>query len=620
MTSKFIWQIGEDWSITKVSKGNNKLFADAKATPVYAVIGNSQMLETDTVEMTCTINGNSYHKVLLHYAETSNHIILDNESVAGWEVVSNGEELQTETSTYDVMTISFDIKRFSTIDGTTLLKNQPTGQTTENVYASDSYTPMVESSDAEHLEDLIAELNSVKQDKYDTSLETDSKYVVGAINELLGKIQDIDLYEITSQTVRITDLSTGIYKWTMTGQCSIYYNGQNGNETIIRNLFSTNNSEYIFVNKYQSLGRSNWSWYLISADLLGSVKLLGGYTSLTSGVYKEYDLSEIKTSIENIIAELDNKQDKLTFDEVPVENSSNPVKSGGLYNEFQNVREQAEGKTASYTISYATTGNEPFNSQNDNIALSSSGSIEDVEGNIIALSDLKKGDIIWIAETEVPDRWVASIASNVVSFYKMETTKTDISSKVDKTNQAYKLYATDSLGHQTTVSYDTYVEGAIARRDEDGQITVPLTPDANGHSASKKYVDDGLATKQDALPSHTSADVNKVLTVDSNNDVVWDYPADEFVMFTKTNNAGTFAVTGAEWVSAMNNDKAILQVTDGTDYYVLYKVKYDAATVYFQGDGKEAQFIKDGVNYEGTFASLALTNAEIDTIMDAILV
>lgn len=124
----------------------------------------------------------------------------------------------------------------------------------------------------------------------------------------------------------------------------------------------------------------------------------------------------------------------------------------------------------------------------------------------------------------------------------------------------------------------------------------------------------------DPLPSHTSADVGKVLTVDSNNEVVWDYTKDEFVMFTKTNSSGTFTVTSDDWARAMNNDKAILRVTDGTDYYVLYKVKYDATTVYFQGDGKEAQFVKDGVNYSGTFASLVLTNAEIDTIMDAILV
>ena len=110
----------------------------------------------------------------------------------------------------------------------------------------------------------------------------------------------------------------------------------------------------------------------------------------------------------------------------------------------------------------------------------------------------------------------------------------------------------------------------------------------------------------DPLPSHTSADVNKVLTVDSNNDVVWEYPADEIVTFTKTNSSGTFTVTSDDWVKAMNNDKAILRVTDNTDYYVLYKVKYDATTVYFEGDGKIAEFIKNGATYSGTFGSAGI--------------
>ena len=123
----------------------------------------------------------------------------------------------------------------------------------------------------------------------------------------------------------------------------------------------------------------------------------------------------------------------------------------------------------------------------------------------------------------------------------------------------------------------------------------------------------------DPLPSHTAADTGKVLQVNNQNQVIWNYAPDEIVTFTKTNSSGTFAITSAEWVSAVNNDKAILRVTDGTDYYVLYKVKYDATTVYFEGSGKIAEFIKNGANYSGTFENLALTNSQIDDIMDAIL-
>ena len=123
-----------------------------------------------------------------------------------------------------------------------------------------------------------------------------------------------------------------------------------------------------------------------------------------------------------------------------------------------------------------------------------------------------------------------------------------------------------------------------------------------------------------SLPSHTIADIGKVLTINNLNEAVWSDTQNEIITFTKTNNAGTFTVDSTEWVNAMNNDKVILRVTDGTTYYVLYKVKYDATTVYFEGSGKIAEFIKNGANYSGTFGNLALSNAQIDTIMDAILV
>ena len=117
------------------------------------------------------------------------------------------------------------------------------------------------------------------------------------------------------------------------------------------------------------------------------------------------------------------------------------------------------------------------------------------------------------------------------------------------------------------------------------------------------------------LPSHTGADAGKVLTVDNQNDVVWDYPADEVVKFTKTNSGGTFTIDSADWVKAMNNDKAILVVTDGANYYVLIKAKYDATTVYFECDTKLAKFIKNGNTYTGTFEDIysVFTNTAVSS-------
>ena len=131
--------------------------------------------------------------------------------------------------------------------------------------------------------------------------------------------------------------------------------------------------------------------------------------------------------------ELAGKQDTLTFDSTPTASSTNPVTSGGVYTAIQNVTEIAEGKTATYTLSYATTGNASFNSQDNSITVSS---FVDTAGNVITDEDVKVGDIVLIVEVDVPDRWVQSIdtTNHTITFYKMETSKIDLNNYVDLTS------------------------------------------------------------------------------------------------------------------------------------------------------------------------------------------
>lgn len=76
----------------------------------------------------------------------------------------------------------------------------------------------------------------------------------------------------------------------------------------------------------------------------------------------------------------------------------------------------------------------------------------------------------------------------------------ELADKVDKVNTATVLYGTTSGGGQTTLSYGASVSDLmIVRRPVGGQINVPLAPTDNAHATSKKYVDDGLAGKQDAI-------------------------------------------------------------------------------------------------------------------------
>lgn len=71
----------------------------------------------------------------------------------------------------------------------------------------------------------------------------------------------------------------------------------------------------------------------------------------------------------------------------------------------------------------------------------------------------------------------------------------DISGKVDKTTEHNKVYGTDNSGTQTVMPVDNGSDygGNVARRDNNNQVHLPLTPTANSHATSKGYVDQLVA-------------------------------------------------------------------------------------------------------------------------------
>ena len=144
-------------------------------------------------------------------------------------------------------------------------------------------------------------------------------------------------------------------------------------------------------------------------------------------------------------------QGTLTFDSTPTDDSSNPVTSNGIFDAIQNVIEIAEGKTATYTLSYDTTGNADFNSQNASITVSS---FVDTAGNTITDADVKVGDIVLVVEVDVPDRWVQSIdtTNHTITLYKMETSKIDLSNYVDRTTDQ-TISATKRFLADTVISH-----------------------------------------------------------------------------------------------------------------------------------------------------------------------
>lgn len=153
-----------------------------------------------------------------------------------------------------------------------------------------------------------------------------------------------------------------------------------------------------------------------SESLSGSVSLhkvskTGSYTDLLNKPTIPTALSDLSSdSTHQVVTQTEKdawngKQNALTFDATPTESSLNPVTSGGVYDAIEDVREVAEGKTATYVCS--STTNTVLNSQDATVNVTSA--LTDIDNRSIGLAQFVKGDNVYIPETSVPDRWVSSI-------------------------------------------------------------------------------------------------------------------------------------------------------------------------------------------------------------------
>lgn len=121
------------------------------------------------------------------------------------------------------------------------------------------------------------------------------------------------------------------------------------------------------------------------------------------------------------------------------------AKYNELNGKINNVREVAEGKCKSYTIS--VNDNASFNTQDSSI--SEVLSITDISGNTIQVSSLKNGDVVLVIETEVPDRWYSASDGK---FYNLETAKVDLSDYYNKTQVDEAIANSLSYGGFNTIS------------------------------------------------------------------------------------------------------------------------------------------------------------------------
>lgn len=117
----------------------------------------------------------------------------------------------------------------------------------------------------------------------------------------------------------------------------------------------------------------------------------------------------------------------VTVDDQISDTSENPVQNKVIYRQIQGVAEMAEGKSAAYVVDDEI--DTAFNSQDSTITINSS--FTDVNIGVVSLDKLRIGDVIYVTETDVPDRWVQTITKQgdeviSVTLGKMETAKVPV--------------------------------------------------------------------------------------------------------------------------------------------------------------------------------------------------
>jgi len=237
-----------------------------------------------------------------------------------------------------------------------------------------------------------------------------------------------------------------------------------------------------------------------------------------------------------------------------------------LQAEFQDIREVAEGKNRSIVVSYTQTAptndtqaqtykkpdgtaftslsdfttyingksllNSLFNSQSADITHGDFYIIANdktVYTNTYIVNNFKVGDIVLITQTDVPDRWIAFLSSgtyDVVSFYKLETTKIDLTNYATTGDLSTARYQTELMLAPEYNILTTYAVGDKVVHDHKlytctTAITTPESWDSTHWSqisVASGFVDLDKAQVISGVKTHT-ADL-ELETSDSNTPIL----------------------------------------------------------------------------------------------------
>lgn len=179
--------------------------------------------------------------------------------------------------------------------------------------------------------------------------------------------------------------------------------------------------------------------------------------------------------------------------------------------------------------------------------------------------------VITLATTSVPT--IIPVGDLVSGLVSENTFNTELAKKVDKTNNANKVYGTNGSGSQTTYNVDSNVSGNVVRRDNNSQIIVPTTPTNNAHATSKGYVD--TFAKDVALSLDQSTYVLTITLKNANNGTIVtrsvDLPLETMVVsgsYDEINKAIVLTLKNGQTISIPVGD--LISGLVSTDYLQTY--------------------------------------------------
>ena len=157
-----------------------------------------------------------------------------------------------------------------------------------------------------------------------------------------------------------------------------------------------------------------------------------------------------------------------------------------------------------------------------------------------------------------------------------------LGTKVDKLTSGNKVYVHNG-STQTDVTYGTTATANyIVQRDSSGQITVPDTPTADGHAASKKYVDNKITSGAEYLGIVDNT--TELYALDSSaGEGDWVRVGTQFTYSSETCHVGDILICSAAKGSSTHATWDVLHTEVDTDTNTTYQAIVGAAGTGYAG-------------------------------------